>query len=301
MAKKGREFELLISRLESAAQHVGARVESPYRVLDPSSDTLREIDVAVLAGDGTVLIALECQDRALRAGLAWIEQLITKGQAIGARRIVAVSKGGFTKGAMKRARAAGIETRSIEALSDEDFRLWMPRIEVMPFSLSVSLAELAVAPCDAAQNSMIVGAPALSLNLLLEGHPVTMEEIFRTGVLKHARRLNPDLKRDQVNYNHAMAYVLEGCKDLDSTKVHRFEFSDLVARMPGGDVRLSRIEFVFAIHVGFFEPAERTAGKYVGEDGAIRGFVNVRYTPVGSFPDLGGTTISIAAPPPLTA
>jgi Restriction endonuclease len=275
-------------------------VESPYKIDDPSSGTRREIDIALIAPDGTVFIALECQDRKKKSDLAWIEQLITKAQAVGAPKAVAVSRSGFTKGARRRALAAGIELREIQALSDEDFRSWMPRIEMTPFSLSHPVTEVVVAPADPADNPAIQGRPVSSISFALGEQPVTLEDLFEVAVLKRARRQEPELRRDQIDYSYKLAYILDGCKAPDATKVVRLDFpeGDLVARVPGGDVKIRSIEMVFSIGVALFEAAEKTSGKYVGEDGAIRGFMNTRLTPPGSNPDFGGMTISIAAPPP---
>jgi len=298
MARKGREFEMLIMRLESAAKHVGARVESPYAVHDPTSDARREIDVAVIGADGTVLVALECRDRAKKAGLDWIEQLITKAQAIGARRMVAVSRSGFTEGAQRRAEGAGMDLRTIARLADEDFVSWMPRVAATPFSLEYPLTAVCVIPVDPTKNALIDGMPLTALHLTLGDQAVTLRDLFLIVVLKRARRFAPELRRDQVDARHEIAYLLDGVASPEANKIVRIDFPehDLVARTAQGEVTISRIELVFDIRVAFLDAAEVTSGKYVGQRGDIRGYHEIRITPPGSSPDLGVTVISRAAP-----
>ena len=95
-----------------------------------------------------------------------------------------------------------------------------------------------------------------------------------------------------------MAHLLSDWKGVDHTKIQRLEFPDaeLVARLSEADMKVRHIDLVFEIRSSTFAAAQETRGKYVDDNGAICGFLDVRITAPNSIPDLGGITISAPAP-----
>lgn len=118
MAKKWRDFEKLITRLEQAMAPLGAEIKSPDRIADKITGTLREVDASVRyqGASGPVLITIECRDRIKIEDVTWIEQISTKRLDIGANFTIAVSSNNFTKNAITKAEHYGIRTRTLRNL-----------------------------------------------------------------------------------------------------------------------------------------------------------------------------------------
>jgi len=112
---KGREFEELVSRLEQALSAKNVIIKSPDHIPDLTSRSLREVDISIRGkiGVNDILIIIECRNRSRPADIAWIEQLNSKKNNIGANKVIAVSKEGFTKEAEIKAEQYGIETRLV--------------------------------------------------------------------------------------------------------------------------------------------------------------------------------------------
>jgi len=126
--KRWREFEKLVARIEQTLGPRGAAVKSPDHIEDKFTREAREVDASVRFQIGTVpiLITIECRDRAAVQDVTWIEQLLTKGDAVGAAKTIAVSSSGFTQPAIAMAKALGIEVRQVTEITDEDILRWFP-------------------------------------------------------------------------------------------------------------------------------------------------------------------------------
>lgn len=109
--KKGRALEKLVAYLE---KHLSDKdlvtVESPKRLRDKSTGRLREHDVVVTltSGHHKVIVAIECRDRIRPVDVPQLEGFAKKCQETGVGKGVIVSPCGFTKTALKKAKALGI-------------------------------------------------------------------------------------------------------------------------------------------------------------------------------------------------
>lgn len=123
-----REFELLVARLEFSLCPRGAVITSPDRLRDKFSGELREVDATIRYRIGTtdLLLMIECRSRKRAEGSAWIEQLFSKQQAVGASKCVAVSAAGFTGPARRKAALLGIELRHLSSAANEDPQSYAP-------------------------------------------------------------------------------------------------------------------------------------------------------------------------------
>lgn len=163
MGSSGKTFELLVQDLESLLQHAyGLRADQiqtkwRYRVIGKHSGQHREVDVAlfVKAGSRTILIAVECRDRTGKQGLPWIEQLATKKRDIGADRMVAVSRDGFSRAAQHSAEANGIELHRLAERSEfnsekhcAELTLTISRPRVKPLKLTWARCGCVLVPTD---------------------------------------------------------------------------------------------------------------------------------------------------------
>jgi hypothetical protein len=146
MARLGREFEVLVRNLEELFTGSSVEVRSPDRITGRITGRLREVDITLRAnvGSSPVLIGIECRDRAARADVQWIEQIVTKRDEIGAHKMIAVSSKGFSAAAIKLARERGIEARTLrEVLPVEAFD-WLEAREFRPCFVSYRLIDISI-------------------------------------------------------------------------------------------------------------------------------------------------------------
>src|SRR5690606_10270178 len=83
----------------------------------------REMDIvleSVISGH-EVRIVIECRDHKRRQAVGWIEELSGKYRDQPVAKVVAVSRSGFTKTALTKARRLNIETLTLEEALDEDW------------------------------------------------------------------------------------------------------------------------------------------------------------------------------------
>ena len=124
--KSGRELEKLVARLESLLGNGEVEITSPDRIPDKDTGKLREVDVSLRAkaGSSNILVILECRRRTRKQDVTWIEQLADKQKGLGADKAVAVSSSGFSQNAIKKAKARGIDLRTIEEIRHADLADW---------------------------------------------------------------------------------------------------------------------------------------------------------------------------------
>jgi hypothetical protein len=120
MPKRSNSFQRLIAAIEGQLAPLGAVVTESKLIKEKSSDTEREVDVAIEShvGQHRVLVAVECRDRSRPANLEWIDGLIGKYRDLPVEKVVAVSRSGFTKTAIKKAKEVNISTVTLEAAID---------------------------------------------------------------------------------------------------------------------------------------------------------------------------------------
>lgn len=132
--KKGRDFEKLVAEIERAFSGSTAKIKINDRIPDIETGTLREIDISIRAKVGSMdlLTIVECRDRNHKADSRWIEELDGKRKSVGAHKVVAVSRNGFTDEAITKAKIRNIETRTLRKLKQRQIREW---IDAHPMSL----------------------------------------------------------------------------------------------------------------------------------------------------------------------
>jgi hypothetical protein len=126
MARQGREFELLIKKIEETLLPENAVITSPDFITDKITGQNREVDISIRSNIGTIpiLIVIECRDRQGDEDTTWIEQLHTKTCDINANKIIAVSSSGFSGNAIKKGIHYGIETRTFNDITLADIKDW---------------------------------------------------------------------------------------------------------------------------------------------------------------------------------
>lgn len=128
MAKKGREFEILVSQLERILAHEGVEVRSPEHFFYEDGKQKAEVDITLRSNIGSVkiLIGYECRLRPSdgRQGTAWIRDVASKKTLIGAHHMVAVSGTGFTDSAIRSAEELDVGLRVVESTKELEIKGW---------------------------------------------------------------------------------------------------------------------------------------------------------------------------------
>ena len=141
-----RELELLVAHIEDQLSPKGAIVNSPDKVLDNVSGSMREVDASIRYNIGStpILITIECRNRGKVQDDIWIEQLAKKKEKIGASATIAVSRNGFTSPAKKTAKHNNIELRTIKEIEDSTSLEWLKDIKFNVQILSYKLASIKI-------------------------------------------------------------------------------------------------------------------------------------------------------------
>lgn len=106
--RSGKEFERLVEMIEGLRAG-GARVVFDDSITDRQTGSPRQVDVSLYVDSphGELLVQIECRDTRRRTTVTEVEQLLMKRDAIGAARLVLVSRKGFSNAAVKKAEAGG--------------------------------------------------------------------------------------------------------------------------------------------------------------------------------------------------
>lgn len=144
MEKEWRELELLVEKIERTLSPEGAIIKSPDFLIDKTTGSKREVDISIRFGVGSsdILIVIECRNRNNVQDVRWIEEIKTKHADLGTSKLIAVSKKGFSKDAVKKAKVHGIELRTFDEITDSIIRNWNDKLVVEISTLSYKLHSL---------------------------------------------------------------------------------------------------------------------------------------------------------------
>jgi len=115
MPKRSNKFQKLITAIHGCIANDVSVEESAFLV-DRETGEKREVDIVLKSklGDYPVVLSVEVNDRSRRAGSGWVEEMAGKHQALQTNKLVLVSRSGFTKPAMQKAKVREIEALTIE-------------------------------------------------------------------------------------------------------------------------------------------------------------------------------------------
>lgn len=124
MPKRSNKFQKLIAAIHACMAN-GMSVEESAFLVDRETGEEREVDVLLKSqlGDYPVVLSVEVNDRSRRAGSGWVEEMAGKHQALQTNKLILVSRSGFTKPAMKKAKVREIEALTIEEACATDWSL----------------------------------------------------------------------------------------------------------------------------------------------------------------------------------
>jgi hypothetical protein len=192
--KDWRLLERLTECFERVLAPQGALIKSPDSLTDLTTGKPREVDVSIRYKIGSVpiLIMVECRDRSRVEEQAWIEQLATRRDDVGAHAAIAVSSSGFGETAQLKASKHGIFLRQVRDISDENVASWFRTISCTVDYLTYDLRAVGMVwPDDRYPDGMPKRLKrelkdAWSSPFLLEGparKPIGLEDTFNLNSL----------------------------------------------------------------------------------------------------------------------
>lgn len=118
MSKQTNAFQKLIHHIHSITENTNAKVtESAFLMEKNIAEPIaREIDILIEKEiNGKIAkIAIECRDRFEKDDITWVDSLVGKYKNLDVHKIIAVSNSGFSRSAILKAKANGIELKTID-------------------------------------------------------------------------------------------------------------------------------------------------------------------------------------------
>jgi len=118
MSKQTNAFQKLIHHIHSKIENTDAKVTESASLIEKNiaEPIAREIDVLIEKEvNGKIAkIAIECRDRSDKDDITWVDSLVGKYKNLDAHKVIAVSNSGFSRAAILKAKANGIELKTID-------------------------------------------------------------------------------------------------------------------------------------------------------------------------------------------
>jgi hypothetical protein len=127
MAKKsGQGFEDLIALIQTCV-HKSAIIKPNERIKDIDTGKARQIDITIRLSDGPTefLGIVEVRDRKRPIGVRYVEEISGKLRSVRADAAFLVSRSGFTKTAIEKAKQIGIRVLTYDEAKSEDWSGWL--------------------------------------------------------------------------------------------------------------------------------------------------------------------------------
>lgn len=124
--KSGKYLEDLVAWIQQSV-HEKALVIPNEKVLDIQTKKKRQIDISIRLSDGPthLFVMVEVRDRTKPIDVRYIEEVHSKKQSVNANAASIVSRSGFTKTALEKAKHLGIQTLTYEDAIKSDWSGWI--------------------------------------------------------------------------------------------------------------------------------------------------------------------------------
>ena len=124
--KSGKHFEDLITWIQQSV-HEKAQIIPNEKVRDIHTNRTRQIDISIRLSDGPthLFVMVEVRDHARPVDVRYIEEINSKKQSVVADAASIVSRSGFTKTALEKAKHLGIQTLTYEEALKSDWSGWI--------------------------------------------------------------------------------------------------------------------------------------------------------------------------------
>jgi hypothetical protein len=246
MPKRSNQFQKLIKYVASQVAPVGATVHESTELLETGVDQpiTREVDVLIEldAGVSRVRAALECRDSNRKADVQWIDRLIGTYRNLPVNQIIAVSKSGFTKAALSKARRNNIVPLSLSEAEGEDWRARFAKLGALEVSQRYTVASITLEiAADAAMQ------PALDDDVALGDASGQIRKLKVNDLLQYLVKAAVPLTHEYLSAN--MLSVFKTVADLDKTAVveHRLPLNRVTLAHDGHSYSIEAATVV--IHV----------------------------------------------------
>ena len=222
-------------------------VEESALLPDRETGEKREVDIVLRSRlvDYPIILSVEVRDRSRPAGSGWIEEMAGKHQALQTNKLVLVSRSGFTKPAIVKAKAREIETLTIEEAYETDWNLALRLQGQGVFQLFNIRFN-----CSAHTSDTSEWLPApLSANVISpEGGHCSVGDVAAFALF------NPTIK-------HAMLAHFDSTKGQEYHAVFKPQDGTLFEKAP--NVHVSLIKLSIALHLDFeATPVEFASGRF---------------------------------------
>lgn len=124
--KSGRRFEEIVAWIQKSV-HTNAIIKTNERIKDIDTGKLRQVDITIKLSDGPTEFfgIVEVRDRNRPIGVRYVEEISGKKRSVGADAAFLVSKSGFTKTAISKAKQISMRILSYEEAKSEDWGGWI--------------------------------------------------------------------------------------------------------------------------------------------------------------------------------
>lgn len=125
MPKRTNPFQKLTVTIMALFHEPDYVVTESVLARDKDTGQPREIDILVRhRTDPARSFMVECRDYRRKQNVQWIEELDGRARSFDVRRIVAVSSSGFSRSALTKAQARGIDTMWLREAEEAEWRQW---------------------------------------------------------------------------------------------------------------------------------------------------------------------------------
>jgi hypothetical protein len=123
--KTGKQFERLVADIQESLHSVAEVLPNQW-LPDVYTGQRRQIDILLRLADGptTILVMIEVRDHDRRVDSPYIEQVNDKRRAVRADKAIVVSRSGFTRPAVEKARHLSIQTLTYATAAAHDWGAW---------------------------------------------------------------------------------------------------------------------------------------------------------------------------------
>jgi hypothetical protein len=124
--KKGEKFERIITAIERSLSSTGKIIRN-YKVKDKDTGRSRQIDIAVIIKDTyrNIFCMIEVKDHKRQIDSPEIDKIIGIRNSVNANKAIMVSKSGFTKPALEKAKKNSIGTLTFEDIEKINWFEWI--------------------------------------------------------------------------------------------------------------------------------------------------------------------------------
>ena len=258
--KRSNKFQRLVHHIYEQLAPAGATVTESAMLRERGTSHQREVDILMeqKIGDHQIRMAVECRGRSRKDSVEWIDGLIGKYRNLDVDKVVAVSKSGFSEAASDKAKAHGIDVRTLKQALGQDWNKKFIDLGIINLRTKYPCLEVVVAFMD----HPFSGEEALRCDYGFEGK---LLGDFPSFLIK-----SRDLVRKDINYRIDGSFT-EVYRTLADLREHRSIQYDLhvdglyLVDQNGGVHRVSFIRFYFEI-INSFEkaPLENYAYNNIG-------------------------------------